>query len=222
MCPNCEHQIAWYDNIPLISYLILGGRCRNCKKKISIRYPTIELTSGVGFSLIYYFSTLQGSTFQGGYGIFQLILMLAIFVVLFTILVIDLEHQIIPDSLVFAGIFIVLIYSQFITHQSIFTTLFPGFLAASFLMLIHLLTKGRGMGLGDVKFAVFGGMLVGLVNLPTWLFLSFLTGGIVGTILILLGKAKMKTKIAFGPFLIAGIALTFIFGDKISILFGCI
>lgn len=222
VCPNCKHQISWYDNIPLFSYLILAGRCRNCKKHISFRYPFIELSGGFGFVLIYLLSTFKGSTFQGVYSIFQLVLVLAIFVTLLTIFVIDLEHQIIPDSLVFTGIVLVVLLftlqgSTFkgVYSVNIFQFVLPGFLAASFLMFIHIITKGKGMGLGDVKFAVLGGMIVGLKLLTVWLLVSFLTGAIVGIILILGRRAKLKTKIAFGPFLVFGIAIAVIFGNDL-------
>ncbi len=205
ICPECKNQIKWYDNIPLLSYIFLYGKCRNCKRKISLRYPVIELSSGIGFVLIYQFVGIDS--------IIKLILSLAIFVILLTIFVIDIEHQIIPDSLIFIGIIIVLFYSLLTIDHSLFTNLFSGFLAASFLMLIHLITKGRGMGLGDVKFAVLGGMMIDLKFVPLWLLTSFLTGAVVGIILILIRRAKLKTKIAFGPFLIIGIGITLIFGD---------
>jgi prepilin signal peptidase PulO-like enzyme (type II secretory pathway) len=82
-------------------------------------------------------------------------------------------------------------------------------------MFIHLFTRGRGMGLGDVKFAVFGGLIVGLKLMPVWLFLAFLTGGIVGSILILARRARLKDQIAFGPFLIVGLVLALIWGKQI-------
>jgi prepilin signal peptidase PulO-like enzyme (type II secretory pathway) len=97
--------------------------------------------------------------------------------------------------------------------------LFSGFLAATFLLSIHLITRGRGMGLGDVKFAVLGGILVGINNLFIWMLLAFLTGAIVGIILILLGNAKLKSKIAFGPFLIIAIPITLMWGQKIYEIF---
>lgn len=223
ICPNCKHQIAWYDNIPLISYILLGGRCRNCKKHISLRYPAIELSSGLGFALIYYFSTnFKGFSLQGVYSIFSLAIMLAIFVILLTIFIIDLEHQIIPDSLVFTGIALTFLYQILTINNQLLVNLFSGFLAATFLLAIHLFTKGRGMGLGDVKFAIFGGTLVGLRMLPIWLLLSFLTGAIVGIILIFVGKAKMQTKIAFGPFLILGLLLTFTVGKGLLVVLGLI
>lgn len=210
-CPRCKHQIAWYDNIPLFSYLFLGGKCRNCKKKISLRYPLIEVASGIGFVLI----------FVSTHNLVQIILNLAVFSILLSIFVTDVEHQIIPDDFVFFGILVVLLQLILNTsYQILYTNFLAAFLAASVLMLIHLLTKGRGMGLGDVKFAVFGGLIIGLKLLPVWLFLSFLTGGMVGIILILGKRARLKDKIAFGPFLIIGIALAIFFGDSILRFYG--
>jgi leader peptidase (prepilin peptidase)/N-methyltransferase len=194
ICPNCKHKIAWYDNIPLFSFLVLGGKCRNCKKPISWRYPLIELATSLGFLLI-------------SLNIYYLI----VFCILVAIFVVDFENQIIPDDFIFLGILV----SAFTIYHSPFTYLFSGFLAASLLMFLHIVTKGRGMGLGDVKFAVWGGMLVGLPMTLVWLFLAFLTGGITGIILILGRRAGLKDQIAFGPFLIISIGLTFIYGDRL-------
>lgn len=193
-CPKCKKQITWHDNIPLLSFFFLGGKCRNCKRPISWRYPAIELTTAIGFLLI-------------GPNFVQLVL----FVLLELIFIIDLENQIIPDRFIFVGLF----FSLFIVHGSLFNSLFAGFLAASFLLLIHLATRGRGMGLGDVKFAVLGGMIVGLNLSLTWLFLAFLTGGLVGTILLIGKKAGLKDKIAFGPFLVVAIPIALMWGEKI-------
>lgn len=199
-CPRCNKQIKFYDNIPLLSYFLLGGKCRNCKKPISWRYPALELITALGFLLIYlHFFPNYVST----------IYYLTIFVILVLIFIIDLEHRIIPDTFVFLGVFLVLIYLVIVPSlHSLLPSLFSGFLAASSLMLLHLITLGRGMGLGDVKFAVFGGMLIGINLFLIWLFLSFLTGGIVGIILILARRAGLKSQVAFGPFLVAGMILT--------------
>lgn len=193
-CPRCKKPIVWYTNIPLLSFLLLGGKCGFCKKPISWRYPLIELTAGLGFLII-------GPN----------ILALVIFSILELIFIIDFEHQIIPDTLVFAGILVSIFNFKFL----FFNYLLAGFLAAFLLLAIFLATKGRGMGLGDVKFAVFGGALVGLKLMPVWLFLAFLTGGITGIILVLARRARLKDHIAFGPFLIAAIPITLIWGEKI-------
>ena len=204
LCPNCKHKISWYDNIPLFSFLMLWGRCRNCKKKISIRYPIIEAVTAIGFLYIY---LSDGSAIHMLYSIL-------IFATLVLIFVIDFEHQIIPDSLIFFGI-LVTVLKILILDQSIYSGLFAGFLAATLLLLLNIITKGRGMGLGDVKFAVLGGLILGLNYFLIWLFVSFLTGGIYGTILILGRRAGLKDKVAFGPFLIIGLIITQIWGEKI-------
>lgn len=209
ICPKCKTEIKWYDNIPLLSFLVLGGKCRNCKKKISVRYPLIELSTGLGFVATVYFATnVQGSSLHVVYSI---LIYLVLFVILFSIFVIDFEHQVIPDDLVYCGIVVVLISNL----QSPIPSVLAGLICATLLLIIHLLTKGKGMGLGDVKFAVLGGMIVGLKLSLIWLFLAFLTGAALGIILILGKKAGLKSKIAFGPFLIIAIPLALIFGDRI-------
>lgn len=198
-CDNCKTPISWYDNIPVLSYIFLGGKCRKCGKKISSRYPIIEAVSGLAFLLI-------------GPNIINLIL----FLILLTIFIIDFENKIIPDFFVFSGMFI----SLFLIRDSLFQSLFAGFIAASFLILIHLATRGRGMGLGDVKFAVMGGMITGLKLVTVWMLLGFLTGALVGVILIIGKKAGLKSQIAFGPFLIVAIPIALICGEKIFSILG--
>lgn len=209
ICPNCKHQIGWRDNIPLLSFILLAGECRHCRKTISRRYPVIELATGIGFVVIGYFATNTQGLSLSVYSIFILVL----FLVLEAIFIVDLEHQIIPDSFVFAGLLVLILNSKFFILNSIFA----GFLAATLLLLIHLFTKGRGMGLGDVKFAVLGGLLVGPKLLLVWLFLAFLTGAIVGIILILGRRARLKSQIAFGPFLVLAIPLAILYGEKILV-----
>ena len=182
-CDSCKKNLFWYDNIPLFSYLFYLGKSRCCNKKISIRYPLIELTSAFGFVVLYLFSLSP---------IYYILYTISI-----AILVIDLEHQIIPDELSWFILLLGLINFSFLN-------IFSGFLFASVLLSLHLVTKGRGMGLGDVKLAIPLGLWLGLEKGLNWLMTSFILGGIVASILLLLGKAKMKTKIAFGPFLIVG------------------
>jgi len=183
----------------------LGGKCRNCKQHISFRYPLIEVFTAFGF--LYLFTSFSSN-------FYHLLYLLSLFSILILIFVIDFEHNIIPDLFVFLGITLIFIFFLLTNNQSLFANIFAGFFSALLLLLIHLFTRGRGMGLGDVKFAVLGGMIVGLKLNLIWLFLSFLTGGIAGIILILIGRAGLKDRIAFGPFLIIGILLTLVFGSK--------
>lgn len=195
-CPSCQRQISWFDNIPILSFLFLKGKCRNCHKKISFQYPLIETIAALA-AIIIYISVPNLLLFVTYYLLF--IIFLAIFVI-------DMKHQIIPDSLVFLGLGIAIFNFQF----SIFN-FFAGFFAASALLLLHFATRGRGMGLGDVKLAVLGGVLVGPKHVLLWLFLAFLTGALASIILIMLKKKAIKDKIAFGPFLISSILFVFIY-----------
>lgn len=183
-CDSCKAELKWYDNIPLFSYLFYRGASRCCNQKISLRYPLIELFTALGFVVLYLFS------------------LPVIYYLLFTssliIFVIDLEHQIIPDE--FSWLLLLLAF--YFLHSTFYISLFSGFLFSLILLILYLSTSGRGMGLGDVKLAIPLGFILGLSKGVTWLILSFIIGGIVAVVLLLLKRAKLKTKIAFGPFLI--------------------
>lgn len=230
-CPKCGKKIAWYDNIPLFSYIFLKGRCRRCNKKISPRYFLIELVTAVGFVCIYYLyvncaARLMNLFFQSPLCIwgnklsfFLLPFMLILFLVVLAIFAIDFEHQFIPDSLVFTGFTFVFFTTAFADPSSFYTRLLVAFGSGIFLLIIHLTTKGKGMGLGDVKFALFLGILLGWPYAFVSLLLAFLTGAVVGIILVLAGKAKLKEHVAFGPFLALSLIVTFVWGEKLLTLF---
>jgi leader peptidase (prepilin peptidase) / N-methyltransferase len=198
VCRKCKNKISWFDNIPLLSFVLLKARCRNCKTKISLKYPLVELITGIIFVLLFLKFGLSSQMF-----LFSLFSPLLI-----SIFFIDLDHQIIPDELVFFGMGLSFLYLVFINPPLFYANIFAGFISSFFLLCLHFITKGKGMGLGDVKFAVLGGMLVGLTNIFTWFFIAFLTGAMVGCILILVKKYGLKSKIAFGPFLVIALFLT--------------
>jgi len=203
-CVFCRKKISWYDNIPVISYILLGGKCRSCKKSISLRYPIIEVATSVLF-------VLAGLILNGIFLPFYLIIISG----LLAIFVIDLENSIIPDSIVFFLFLITVAFNLLLmtAPSDFYVKLVSGFVASLFLLFIHLLTKGRGMGLGDVKFVLFGGTLLGFPNTLVFLFSSFLTGAGVGIILILTKRAKFYGPIPFGPYLVFGLMIALLFGD---------
>lgn len=221
-CPKCGSKIAAWDNIPLISFVLLGGRCRHCNKPISFRYPLME--AGTAFVLIVSYLVLRNCGLGGisvacgfGYSLGNLAypFLSVIFLLTISIFVIDFEKRIIPDELVFLGLgitWLALILGKGVPYYG---NLFAGFLSGLFLLCIHLATRGRGMGLGDVKYAIFAGTFLGLANALIWLFLAFLTGAVVGVILILLGRTKLKKQIAFGPFLAVSFVVAAFFGDSL-------
>ena len=227
-CPKCKSMIAWYDNIPLLSYLLLGGKCRKCRKKISIRYPLIEFFTSLSFVFIYlvdkfdYISFLQSPFYfwSSALGQFTLPFFYIVLIILLAIFIIDLEKQIIPDNLVFVLYLIVWAGLVFTHLEGFYSYILGGFTAAAFLLFLVFLTKGKGMGLGDVKLAIPLGTILGLTNSVIWLFLSFLTGAYIGIILILVKKARVKDNIAFGPFLIFSFFIALFWGRKILVNIG--
>ena len=135
--------------------------------------------------------------------------------ILLSIFFIDFEHQLIPDKLVFWGVGLILVAFFLLDFNGLTLSIFSGFVASSFLLFLNLITKGKGMGLGDVKLAILGGMMLLNIQMTlVWIFVSFLTGAFVGIILILGKKAKFGRHIAFGPFMIFSLLLTLGFGNK--------
>ena len=225
-CPNCKHNISWYDNIPLFSFLLLRGRCRYCGKKISWRYPLLELITGLGFVLIYlsYLSCLgQGPTLSSNFfcsqagrmGFFTLPYWFFTFILLLVVFVIDFEHKVVFDSLVFILFIFFLATSLFFSDSTLYLDLLVAFSISLFFLFLHLFTSGRGMGLGDVKLALPLGFYLGFPLSLVWLFLSFLTGAAAGIILILLGRAKFGKPIPFGPFMIFSFWVVLFLGERI-------
>ncbi|HUS60072.1 MAG TPA: prepilin peptidase [Nevskiaceae bacterium] len=189
VCPKCKHKLAWHDNIPLFSFILLRGKCRYCHSPISWQYPLVELAAGILTVVVYQLSV-------------DLIFNLLITYVLIAIFVSDLRYMTIPDKVVYPAIFLSLVYSLFGLHDSKF--ILSGLGAAGFFLILVLITRSRGMGVGDVKLAGLMGLLLGWPRIVVALFLAFLTGSVVGVILILLGKKRFGEHIPFGPFLAGG------------------
>lgn len=194
-CDSCKMDLFWYDNIPLLSFLFYQGKSRCCNKKIGVRYPVIELSVSIGFILLFSASLSP---------IYYLLssICLAIFVI-------DIEHQIIPDELTW----LLILFSLCTTNNVLYIGLFAGFFTSFLLLVLYLITKGRGIGLGDVKFAIPICIILGFEKSLYWIAASFILGGIVASVLLILKLANMKTKIAFGPFMIVAFWAVFLFGD---------
>lgn len=206
-CPNCKHSLAWYDNIPLFSYLYLRAKCRYCKKPISPRYFLIELSTGILFLISYLIFPSIVDKLPYLFHISYLPSLISVFLLiglLVFIFVVDFENQLILDESVWFGFLLILSLFFISGYQNIWLNLLGGFLASLALLFIYFATRGGGMGLGDVKFALLGGTILGIPLAINWLLVSFIIGGIVGVILLLFKFAKLKDKIAFGPFLVIG------------------
>jgi len=202
-CPICNSKIKFYDNIPLISYIILKGKCRNCKNKINIRYPIVEALTAFLYALSYYFFKVS----------FNLLLALILITALIVISFIDIEHGLIPNIIVLPLTLIGLLINILLMPKRWWIILSFSFGAFLFMLIISLIYP-KGMGMGDVKLSLMAGAFLVQKILPG-LFIGFLAGSIFGLIMILIKKRKLKQTIPFGPFISFGCIIALFFGDKI-------
>lgn len=201
-CDFCDRPLSWWENIPLLSFLLLRGRCRTCHSPIPRRYFLVELITGLLFLLMAHYQMESISYF---------IVTLLIIIFLF-----DLDYQIIPDWATLSLVVITIVEQCFRNSGAPILKFFlTGLAAAAFFLFLHLITKGRGMGLGDVKFAFFMGFFLGPAKTILALYLAFLTGAIVGVILILIKRKRFGQQIAFGPFLIGATLISWIEGESL-------
>ena len=213
-CPNCEHPIRFYDNIPVVSYLVLRGRCRDCNEKISLRYPVVELITALLALLLFreYGLTLQ---FLSAF-----LFTCALIVIAF----IDLKHQIIPDVITLPGIVLFFLLAVFLMDvpflDSVLGILIGGGCLYLIALVYQLIRKREGMGGGDIKLLAMIGAFLGWKSLLFILLASSLLGAIVGgSVMIYKGK-DMKYAVPFGPFLsIAAVAYIFFGEDATKFLY---
>lgn len=202
-CDYCRRTLRWYELIPVLSFVFQGGKCVRCHRRLSWQYPAIELVTATGFCFVFsYFAA--GPLLVGASCV-----IFSSFLVLFMA---DAKEQILPDSMVVLGILGSLVYLWHTASPvSIGIHILAGVVSFSFFYFLWFITKRRGMGFGDVKLAFLLGLLMGYPETVMALYVAFLTGAAVGVILVLGGKKKLKSKIAFGPFLIFGIVCTVVF-----------
>ncbi len=223
-CDVCDHQLAWYDNIPLLSYILLAGRCRYCHQPIGLSHLVLELlTAGLflwwfwgGFFLLHAFQLTKQP-----FVIIQPIFWLVVAIILLVIMIYDLKYLIIPDEAIWLLTSITLLYRLALIAMGIMqpvdlvNTILVMAAVIAFLILLWLVTLGRGLGLGDVKLIVPLSLLVGWQLTVVGIVLAFFIGATLGLLLLLLGKAKLGRPIAFGPFLIVGFVFALTWGNKL-------
>ena len=206
-CPHCHHPIRFYDNIPLISYLILQGKCRDCGEKISWRYPLVEFITAILALLLFgkFYLTLNFLVFF----IFTAVLIVITFI--------DLDHQIIPDVLTLPGIPVFFLLAVFVVKlpwmEAAIGLLIGGGVLFAIAFVYELLTKREGMGGGDIKLLAMIGGFLGWKSLIFILLCSSLLGAIVGIAVMVIKKQDMKYAVPFGPFLSAAAVAYLFWGD---------
>ena len=208
-CPKCGHKISSLENIPVISYLVLKGKCKKCSNPISARYPFVELLTGVCFAL-------AAHHFGFGWPLVAALLITAYFIAMSFI---DIDHQILPDSMTLPLVWFALICAS----QSVFVSLNDALIGAvvgylvlwSIYWLFKLLTGKEGMGYGDFKLLAVIGALVGWQQVGLVVVLSAGVGAVIGGLLLTIqGKGK-ETKIPFGPYLAVAGWITLLWGDTL-------
>lgn len=236
ICPHCKHQLSWYELVPVLSFAIQGGKCRNCKTKISWLYPLGELTTGLIFAFvpdkIAAISYPAISFFSP-----QVILWVSIFLVLQLLAFIDWRLQMVPDEgsllLVILGALATFAYpikiigAKMLSFTGHYALLFGVqdslwanralalILAVTFFGLLTLITRGRGIGFGDLKLSIGLALIFGWPDVVLVMGFAFILGAIIGALLMLLKKKTMKSAVPFVPFLALGSVMIFFFGFQI-------
>lgn len=203
-CPFCGRRLAPLDLIPVLSYILLRGRCRYCGAPIPRRVLVVEAATGLLFALLWY---RYGPSLQ----LLLATLYTCFFIVIF---VIDLEHHLVLNRVIYPAIVVALLAIPFTPDHGVVELLVGGALGFGLLFLITL-AYPAGMGMGDVKLATFIGLVVGFPSILVSLFLSFIAGGLVGGILLLTGLRGRKDPIPFAPFLVAGGMVAMLYGKEI-------
>jgi len=208
-CPHCKARIKPYDNIPVLSYVILKGRCRSCGTRIPFSYLFVEMLTPAIFLLLFFYFSLSFHFFASCFFASALIVLGFI----------DYFHQIIPDEITLPGIVLALVYSLFRADLDLRKALVGAVAGAGFLLLIYgsyyLLRKKEGLGMGDVTMMLLIGAYLGLERTAFTLILASLTGALVGAFFILYRKKDLQYSLPFGTFLAPAAFAALLWGDRI-------
>jgi prepilin signal peptidase PulO-like enzyme (type II secretory pathway) len=211
-CDACKHTLGVLDLFPILSFLFLGAKCRYCKKNLSWQYPLSELCTGACYALA---SSVLIYSSDGYIAIVTLTYALLIISACIVIIFADIRYRIIPDEMVIFVCLVALLYVVLIDPTSLTTRLISACIHFLFFLMLVVVTKGRGMGMGDVKFAFAMGMALGFPYIVIAFYLSFLTGASVSLILMMTGGKRLKSTIAFGPFLAGSTIVVLLYGQKL-------
>ena len=207
-CTKCGYELRWYDNVPVLSWALLGGRCRQCRAPISAQYPIVELITGLLFVLVVWLTPV-------GPLLASRLILVAVLVALFGI---DLEHQILPNVITLPGIAIGLMFSL-VAPPGWKDALLGAALGAGVLYGIaaayYAVRREEGMGMGDVKMLAMVGAFLGWKAVLVTLVLSSFSGAAIGMALIAAQRGGMKLALPFGTFLAVGAVAAMLTGDPL-------
>lgn len=208
-CPSCHERIKPYDNIPVLSYLLLRGKCRHCGARIPISYVLVEVLTPAAFVVLYLHYSLSFFFFASS--LFTSALIVLCFI--------DYRHKILPDKITFPGIALALVYSFFRRDLPILQALLGSAVGAGFLLLIYggyyLVRKKEGLGLGDVTMMIMIGAYLGWVKTLLTLILASFVGAFVGLTIIVVKKKDLQYMLPYGTFLAPAAYVALVWGDRI-------
>lgn len=208
-CPNCQHQLKVWENIPVISYLLLRGKCSNCKIKISLKYPLVEMLTALVFSVVYYFFGISIET----------LLLIIFFSIIIIITFIDIDIQLIPNNLLLLSILPITAFVIVNQPNSYQSHIIGGILLTLIFLIIgyigKLVYKVDSMGMGDVKYAGVIGLLLGWEKGILAFIIAFFSAAAIIVIMSMYKKLSRKQRIPFGPFLSIGCFVAFFWGADI-------
>ncbi len=215
MCPHCKHTLAWYDLVPVLSYLILRGKCRYCKAKIGRQYPIIELTTGLLFMTTYLLLAPAGVQQW-----IQMLLLLAVSVLLVAAYIYDSKHMELPEIFMLPAIALGVVYFGLNIFWQGYIAMIPQAIALGVFILAYTalwyFSKGQWLGAGDIRLAAIMGLFLAPKQLVVGIFAAYLVGSVYGVAVLIKSKKKQGIKVPFGPFLIIGFYFGLFFGTQLA------
>jgi prepilin signal peptidase PulO-like enzyme (type II secretory pathway) len=215
ICPRCKHALAWFDLIPLFSYIALKGKCRYCHKEISLQYPIVELCTGVLFVVLYL--TLNPNT---TYNMVQFVILLVLSVLLVAALVYDAKYMELPEKFMLPAIVLGVLSLGLKAYQNGWNSLTDQLIGLAVVVLLYtalwFFSKGKWLGAGDIRIVAVMGLLLIPSQLIVGLFITYLVGAVYGLYVLSKTKNKKGIKVPFGPFLILGLYVGLLWGGQIA------
>lgn len=218
VCTHCKHELAWYDLIPIFSYIVLGGKCRYCHKAISGQYPIVEFTTGILFTLLYFVISPNSAS-----DLVQFVILLATTVLLVAAFVYDAKYMELPEKYMLPAIVLGIASLGLKAHNIGWSSLTPQLVGLAAIVLVYtalwFFSKGKWLGAGDIRLVAIMGLFLVPAQLLVGLFTAYLTGAVYGVYVLRKSKTKKGLRVPFGPFLIIGFYIGLLWGTQIADLY---
>lgn len=210
-CDHCHKTLSTVDLIPILSFVVLKGKCRYCNKPLSWQYPIVELLTAVLFTLAFYVLISTGTI-----SIVTILFYFFLISVAVVVAVIDIKYYLIPTTFVYGASLVALFYNYFNLSTPLFYEhILAAFAVALFFLIIVIVTRGKGMGQGDIVLVFLIGMVLGYQSTFAAMFIAFLFGALISIALIIIRRKRFGQTIPFAPFLIIGFLMSLFWGNEL-------